>query len=267
MPSPMPARAASRSASAPARRSSSSCSFRAVSGERSSCAASATNARCASSDWRSRSSSALSECASGASSSGRPPVGERRQRLGIAGAQLAGEAGERRQVLRRQPPDHERGERRHQEQRQDAAPGGVRRQALADLDRLGDLDHALAGGDAVGAPGAALDLQRRQAEQRPRRQRRMRPRGVDAAAVDGPDLDHEVELRIGDAVGLRRRDLALVAQRQRHLLQLVVEDRLGLGEDVAIGDRAHQQRRQREQAEQRRQQAGADRGHAAGSTK
>jgi hypothetical protein len=56
-------------------------------------------------------------------------------------------------------------------------------------------------------------------------------------------------------------DLALVAQRQRHLLQLVVEDRLGLAEDVAVGDRRHRRGDEHEQRHQRHQQAQADRAH------
>ena len=57
---------------------------------------------------------------------------------------------------------------------------------LPDLDRLGDLDDALARRQAVGSPGTAFDVKRVQAEQRARRQRRVRARRVDRAAVDGP---------------------------------------------------------------------------------
>ncbi|HZJ71816.1 MAG TPA: sensor histidine kinase N-terminal domain-containing protein, partial [Planctomycetota bacterium] len=69
----------------------------------------------------------------------------------------------------------ERGDRRRQQQRQHAAPRGVRGEPLADLDRLRDLDHPVARRDAVRAPGAAVDGERRQAEQRALRQRRVRP--------------------------------------------------------------------------------------------
>ena len=65
--------------------------------------------------------------------------------------------------------------------------------------------------------------------------------------------------------GLRRRDLALVAQRQRHLPQLVVEQMLGLGEHVAVGGDAEHQRGERDRRQQRGEQAGADRGHASGT--
>ncbi len=192
---------------------------------------------------------------------------QRRQRPGVAGPDLAGEAIQRRQIARRQPADAERGEGRHQQQRQAAAPGRACCESLADLHRLGDLDDALVGRDAEGAPGLAADVDGGQAEQGPRRQRRVRPRGVDASAVVAPDLDDEIELGVGQAVGLGRGDLALVAQREGHLLQLVVEQRLGFGEHVAIGDRAHHGRRQQQQRQQRDQQADPDRGHGAPSMK
>ena len=75
----MPAASAStawlRAASSGARRSSCSCSLSAVSGERSSCAASDTKARCVSNERPSRCSSALSALTSGDTSSGRSSVG------------------------------------------------------------------------------------------------------------------------------------------------------------------------------------------------
>jgi hypothetical protein len=147
----------------------------------------------------------------------------------------------------------------------DAAPGGVRGEPLPDVDRLRDLDHAIAGRDAVRAPGAAVDGERRQAEQRALRQRRVRPRRVDRAAVDGPDLDHDIEPLVGERVGLLRLDLALVAQRQRHLLQLVVEQLLGLAEDVVVRDRRHRDGGEREQADERDEQAQPQRVHRSGA--
>jgi hypothetical protein len=137
---------------------------------------------------------------------------------------------------------------------------------LADLDRLRDLDHALVRRHAIRAPGLALDIDRRQAEKRARGQRRVRARRVDAAAVDGPDLDHEVELLVGERVGLRRIDLALVAQRERHLLQLVVEQRLAFAQHVVVGDGGHRRGSEREQADQRDQQAQAQRIHRPGGS-
>ena len=77
----------------------------------------------------------------------------------------------------------------------------------------------------------------------------MLARGVDRAAVDGPDLHHEVEVGIGQRTRLRRRDLALVAQRERHLAQLVVEQRLGLVQHVAVGGEAHHQRAEGQRGE------------------
>ncbi|HSM21124.1 MAG TPA: hypothetical protein VK876_02825 [Rubrivivax sp.] len=133
------------------------------------------------------------------------------------------------------------------------------RRALA---RLRDLDHAARRGHAEGAPDLAADGDIRKARHRPRRQCAVRPRGIDHAPVEGPDLDHEFELFVGHRAGLGRRDLALVAQRKRHLSQLVVRQRLGLGEHVAVGQAAHHQRGQRQQREQRHQQPVADRIHS-----
>ena len=261
MPAPIASRAASRSASLLARRSSSSCSLSAVSGERSSCAASATKARCASSEPRRRASNAFRARASGDSSSGRPPTASgasdcsSRARTSPASRS----SGARLRAASHQMPSAASGA--IKQQRQDAAPGRAGGEALADLDRLRHLDDAIAGRHAVGAPGAAVDVECRQPEQRTRRQSRMRTRLIEAAAVDAPDLDDEVEPAVGQRVDLRRGDLALVAQRQGHLLQLVVEQRLGLAEHVAVGHDAHRRRGQRQQREQRDQQANADRGH------
>jgi hypothetical protein len=108
--------------------------------------------------------------------------------------------------------------------------------------------------------GPGLDVG--EAEQRARRQLGWRRDAYMTAAVDGPDLDHEVELLVGQRADLVGRDLALVAQRQRHLAQLVVEQRLGLGKHAAVGHRADQRSGEREHRQQRQQQADADRRHA-----
>ena len=246
-----------------ARRSSCSCSFSAVSGERSSCAASATKARWVSSDAPSRCQQRVERVHQRRHLVGQPGGGQRlratvrraRAPRRPRGAAAAAPAPRASQPAR----SHQR---RGQQQRQHAAPGGVGGQLAAHLARLRDLDHAARRGHAEGAPGLAADGDVGKAEHRARRQRAVRPRGVDRAAVDGPDLDHEVELLVGQRAGLGRRDLALVAQRQRHLPQLVVEQRLGLGEHVAVGQAAHHQRGQCQQREQRHQQPDADRVHA-----
>jgi len=89
------------------------------------------------------------------------------------------------------------------------------------------------------------------------RQVGMRPRRVDAAAVHGPDLHDEVELLVGEGTRLVGRDLALVAQGQGHLPQLVVEQRLGLAEHVVVGHAAHHRGRRGQQRQQREQQSHA----------
>ena len=75
MPSPSACVAALRAASSGEWCSSCNCSFSAVSGERNSCAASATKARCTSSVCPRRCSRPFSACTKGANSSGRPSPG------------------------------------------------------------------------------------------------------------------------------------------------------------------------------------------------
>ena len=117
---------------------------------------------------------------------------------------------------------------------------------------------ALARGHAVGAPEASTDIDVGEAEHRARGQLAVRARGIDRAAVGGPDLHHEVEVLVAERARLRGVDLALVAQRQRHLAQLVVEQRLGLVQHVAVGDRGDDERTEREGRQQRDEQARAD---------
>ena len=86
--------------------------------------------------------------------------------------------------------------------------------------------------------------------------------GSCAAPGDFPlVLHHEIELLVGEGAGLVRWNLALVTQRQRHLPQLVVEQRVRLVQHAAIGQRTHRERRQRQRGEQRDEQAQADRSH------
>ena len=188
--------------------------------------------------------------------------GERLQRLFIALAQPLRQALQGRERGRCQPPHHQRQHGGCEEQRRDAVQRRIGRELTPDLAQLRDLDHPVACGHAEGAPGLALRGDVGKAQRGPLGQAAVRARRVQAAAVDSPDLDHEVELLVGQRTRLAGRDGALVAQRKRHLAQLVVEQRFGLGEHAAVGQAAHHQRGHRQRGQQPQQQARANRFHS-----
>ena len=177
----------------------------------------------------------------------------RRQRLQggrVLLCHLARHPGQRPQRPGDQPPQRGGHRGRGQQQRQHAAQRGIGCQALADAHRLGHLDHLVARGHCKTAPALTVHPNLGQPQHRLRRQRPVRPRGIDAAAVDAPDLHHKVEAFVVQRGGITRGDLALVAQAQRHLAQLVIKQRLGLVQHIAVGDAAHQRGGQRQCGQQ-----------------
>ena len=193
-------------------------------------------------------------------------LGQGRQGVGIALAYLLGQAGQRPQRAPDQGAHGQRQQRRHGQQRHHAAPGRVGRQALANARWLGDLDHPVARADRKAAPALAVDRDVGKTQHRAGRQAAVGARGIDAAPIKAPDLHHKVQFFVVEGAGLAGRDLALVAQRQSHLAQLVVEQRLGLAQHAAVGGATQRGGSQQQRRRHRGQQAGADRAqfHGAG---
>jgi hypothetical protein len=125
---------------------------------------------------------------------------------------------------------------------------------------LRHLDHAVARLDTEGAPDDAAGRDVGEAEHRAAGWCGLQLCRIDLVAILAPDLDHVVELAVGERACILGRDLALVAQRQRHLAQLVVEQALGLAQHVPVHRAAHRQRRDHQHRQQRQQQAHAQRG-------
>ena len=98
------------------------------------------------------------------------------------------------------------------------------------------------------------------------RQHRVRSREVDAHAVEGPHLNHEIRIRWLEG---RREEVAhrLVAQNERRLPQVIVEERVRLGEGVAIDDRAAHGADAEYGTEQPGEQPRAQRAHGCGRTR
>ena len=85
---------------------------------------------------------------------------------------------------------------------------------------------------------------------------------VDAQAIGAPDLHHEFiagPVRGVLAGHARAADRQSRAQRQRHLLHVVVEDLVGLGQRRAVGKQALCGRAQQDGGQQQPQQARAQR--------
>jgi hypothetical protein len=223
MPAASSRSASSRALWSGARRTRSSCSFSAVSGDRNSCAASATNARCARSAAPRRASRPFSASTRGAISDGRPAASSPFSDSVSRALDGRDQAAKWRERQADKPPHCQRDDRRSDEYRHHAAAGSRRRQRLADGVWLRHADHAVARHGAVDAPGSTVDLGVREPDRQRGRQATVRMRRVGDAAVVGPYLDDVVEARIRKRRAVIVRDGALVAQRQCHLLQLVVE--------------------------------------------
>jgi hypothetical protein len=179
------------------------------------------------------------------------------QRVAVAPAHLGREPLQRGERARHQPADHQRQRRGDRQQRHDGAQRRLRRALVAHALGLRHLDHAIARDHAEGAPQDAAGLDVREADHHARRRLHLRLGRIDGLAVLVPDLDDEIELAVRERARLLGRDRALVAQRQRHLAQLVVEQRLRLAQHAPVDGAAHGRGGQDQHREQRQQQAHA----------
>jgi hypothetical protein len=130
---------------------------------------------------------------------------------------------------------------------------------------LRDLHGLVVGLDREHAVGGAVGLDVGKTEHRALRQARARDAVEHLHAVRGPHLHHQVVVARAGLEPLLRfgvRQRRAGAQRQRHLLHVVVEDLVGVVERRAVGDRGLGQCRQGDGRQQEPEQAPAQRvGH------
>ena len=182
------ASAAARAASSGARSTSSTCSFSAASGVRSSCAASAVKRRCAFSASSRRASSALRLPASGRSSSRQSGFGQRRHRVGLALGHGARHRLERAQAAADGIPDEHAEKRNQRGQRQQRAQRRLRGDLAPLVQRVRDLQRVAAFDVRVDAPRAAVAHDVAVPFRRRHGQAGAGTRPVDEHAVAVPDL-------------------------------------------------------------------------------
>jgi hypothetical protein len=207
---------------------------------------------------------------------------QRAQQRDIARADLVAQAAQRLQRAADGRADQEAQQQQQQRQRRQQAGYIFKEGVPAALGRVGDLDHALAVVQRVGAPARAVPFDLMQAGLLQRRAG-VGQRGIDQPAIAGPDLAHELAIVLGLFLAGFGRDL-LIARRSRLRIGLVgqpvlgvmAHDRIGdLFEPVVaqrveaapghlVGQRAGQQAAQQQRADQPDQQARVDRVHGAG---
>ncbi len=150
-----------------------------------------------------------------------------------------------------QVPDEQAHERQRDEEGDQRAPRRGERELAAHRERLRHLDREPALLDREHAPALVGSLHVAEADLHRARDAQARMRVVEARAVRGPDLDHEVE-RLLALQHFRElaRQVGAVAQRQRELAQLVVEELVGFlarleeddaGRDEPSGEHARQE--------------------------
>jgi hypothetical protein len=189
---------------------------------------------------------------------GQPLFADRRKIVGLPRGHLPAHPRDRCERPAHDPPDDQHQQRRHQCHGRNGAQRQGARHAAARGHVLRHLDHEAAGLHREHAVGIAARAHLGKAEHRELRQRRLLGRLEDAHAVRGPHLHHELEvlLAAADAAhGRARRQPG--AQRQRHLLHVVVEDLVGLAQHGAVGGQRLHAGREHDRREQKPQQARA----------
>ncbi|MNT34030.1 hypothetical protein D3C72_1699860 [compost metagenome] len=183
-----------------------------------------------------------------------------RQIVRLARRHLFAHARDGRQRTTDDPPDDEHQYRRHQRNRAHRAQRQAAGHALAHGHVLGDLHGLGTGLHGEDAVSRTVRLYIRKAQHGALRQFRARDRTEDLHAVRRPYLHHHV---VVDGVG--RQGLRMVgqrragAQRQGHLLHVIVENLVGVVQGAAVGDRGLRQGRHDDGRQQKPQQAAAQR--------
>ena len=162
-------------------------------------------------------------------------------------------------------PDRETHQRQGEEERDQRAEGGARRERLARKAMLRDLDPQAAMPDRVDAPLAELRVHVREARLRGAGDRDLRVRAVEQARVGRPDLDHDIEALAREGFGELARAVVAIAQREGELAQLVVEQLLGLLACLVEHHAAGEEAAEQHDRERPDEQAPAQRPHGATS--
>ena len=153
--------------------------------------------------------------------------GKRRQRVGGARLHRSCELRQGPQAAADQKPNQQGQCRQQNEEGLERTPRGVGRKLIAHAHRLRDGDRQTVVLQGEYPPIALAARRGRIAEAREFRQRLVRPRIIDLEPGEVPDPNHVVETLVaGQCLG--RPLESLIAQRQRDLLQLVIEQRTGL---------------------------------------
>ena len=198
---------------------------------------------------------------------GQAALGERLELRRRAPANGRGDALQRLESARDDEPDQKPQRRQHREQRHDRAQRHARRQLATGAHRLRDLHDLTSRQGAEYAPFAGFGAQVGKPELGVLRQHALRLREVELHAVAVPDLhDQRIVGRAVPGRSRRRSRERCVGQRCDHLLQLMVEKRVGflpraeVRADGCNGDAEQQARQQPDQ------QLPADRPHALAGT-
>ncbi len=195
-------------------------------------------------------------------------VGERVQGVDAARHNLRREALQGLERVPDREPDQQRQHRQQQRERLECLQRELRGALLAHAHRLRHLDDLgerlhpehppapFAGGDGGESQGGDL------------RQHRVRPRQIHPHAIEGPDLHDEVVGRVRRRK-LRREQVLdrLVAQDERGLAQVVIEERVRFAQGVAVHDPAARGADEHHAGQEPAQQPRAQRAHGAGLTR
>ena len=162
--------------------------------------------------------------------------GQRFEQIGRATRDVGRDAVQRREAAGDRVPDQQREEGQYRQQRHDRVQRKARREFATRAHRLRHLHHLAIGERAEDAPLAVVGVDGGESELCVLRQHPPWLRHEQLHAVAVPDLHHQ---RVGSgALGTGRwRDSGerRVGERRRHLLQLVVEERVGFLACAEVG--------------------------------
>ncbi len=195
---------------------------------------------------------------------GQAGIGNRRQIVGLARRHLRAHARHRLQRATDDPPHDQHQDGHHDRDGAQCAQGQVAGHIAAHGQVLRDLHGLIRGLDREHAVGRAVGAHVGKAQHGTLRQTCTRDAVEHLGAVRGPHLHHHVVVA-ASAFGFLPRARFVVrqrcarAQRQGHLLHVVVEDLVGVVQRGAVGDRRLRHRRDRDRREQEPEQAPAQR--------
>ncbi len=187
---------------------------------------------------------------------------ERLERVGAAAPDVGGERAKRREPAADAEPHRERDQRHEQEEGRDVAQRDIGAQPEARALGLRDLHHARSPLRGVDAPAAAARVDARKSGGGQERQLAVGLRYVHQAVGAVPQLHQQLAVfALARVARDRDGEQVLVAQRQRGLLELVVEQVVHFLARLPVARRARDGERERESGEQPAEQPRANRPH------